>query len=387
MDHHPMRFSRVILAAASVGLIGLLPPLTPRAIAQIPAFPGAEGPGATATGGRYGDVYHVTNLEFDVSGAIPGSLMYGIRTAPASGRTIVFDVGGTIYQPGGGPNFWFRASKDNITIAGQTAPGPGITIAGVATKWTGSNVILRNITVRPNKDPVNPSSYTYDAFSLQLQNSIVDHVTATWFTDEGISITDAGRNSTIQYASISEGLNYAGHAFGSIIATEVDGAQFSYHHNLYAHNNSRMPRLGSEVGTTGAVLNWSNNVIYNWQNKAGYSGTGQPSRSNFIGNYYIKGPNNGVTVFDGGDDATSVGFTQIYQSKTAALANKADYDRDGVLFDGVAFGPGDTMSNGQKYYSGSTTFVSTPFSVNGVGTPDLADVALARVLDYSGANW
>src|SRR5262245_53059454 len=115
---------------------------------QIPAFPGAQGPGGTATGGRGGDVYHVTKLDFDLNGVIPGSLKYGINNAPGAGRTIVFDVGGTIFQNGGGAGWWFRSSKDNITIAGQTAPG-GITIAGVGSKWTGNNIILRNITVRP----------------------------------------------------------------------------------------------------------------------------------------------------------------------------------------------------------------------------------------------
>ena len=77
-------------------------------IAQMPAFSGAEGPGATATGGRGGDVYHVTNLEFDHNGTIQGSLKYGINKAPVAGRTIVFDVGGTIFQNGGGAQYWFR---------------------------------------------------------------------------------------------------------------------------------------------------------------------------------------------------------------------------------------------------------------------------------------
>jgi hypothetical protein len=369
-------------------VVGTMLAGVPPVLAQIPAFPGAQGPGATATGGRGGDVYHVTRLDFDNNGTIPGTLRYGINTAPSAGRTIVFDVGGTIYQGGGGSGWWFRSGKSNITVAGQTAPGAGITIAGVATKWTGNNNILRNITVRPNKDPANPTNFTYDAFSLQLTNSIVDHVTATWFTDEGISLTDAGNNTTVQYANISEGLNYDGHSFGSIIATEVDGAHYSYHHNLYGHNNSRMPRLGSATGTTGAVLNFSNNVVYNWQNKAGYSGTVQHSSSNFIGNYYIKGNNNGITAFDGGDDASSVGFTRIFQNKSdPALANKYDYNKNGV-FDGTAFGPGDVQpGTSNKYYAGSTTFVSTPFTVNGVATPDTADLALQRVLDYGGANW
>lgn len=375
------------LFAFAVLFVIALASLPPAADAQtIPAFSGASGPGRSATGGRGGDVYHVTTLDPDKSGALPGSLQYGVNNAPASGRTIVFDVGGTIYLDGLTANDRLRYGKANITIAGQTAPGPGITIAGTGTKWTGENIILRNLTIRPNR---NTNGTTHDAFDLQVKNSILDHVTATWFTDEGISQTDAGVNSTIQYAGISEGLNYAGHSYGSIIATEVDGAQVSFNHNLYAHNNSRMPRLGSETGATGAVLDWSNNVVYNWQSRAGYSGTVQQSRSNFIGNYYIKGLNNGTTAFLGGDDASSVGYTQVYQSTAPSLANKFDDDKDGQLHDGIIFGPTTTLPNssGQKTYSGNLTFVTTPFAVAGAGMYDTADVALDRVLAYGGANW
>ncbi|MDZ4658813.1 MAG: hypothetical protein SH868_14655 [Bythopirellula sp.] len=347
--------------------------------AQLPAFPGAEGPGSTASGGRGGDVYHVTNLEFDKDGITPGSFKYGINTAPASGRTIVFDVGGTIFQNGGGSQYWFRSGASNITIAGQTAPGSGITIAGVATKFTGNNVILRNLTVRPNKDPVNPTSFTYDSFSLQLTNSIVDHVSASWFTDEGILETDAGANSTIQYALINEGLNYNGHSYGSIIATEVDGTQLSFHHNLYAHNNSRMPRLGSVTGAIGAVTNMANNVFYNWINRAGYSGTDQNSSTNFLNNYYIKGNNNGQTIFTGGDDATPTGITKIYENG----ANKRDLDKDGI-FDGTVF---NSTSGSPTAYAGSSVFVNEAFPVASTSVLDSADVALQRVLDYGGANW
>lgn len=380
IDHR--RATQLIEAVAFVFLPMALVDAQP-----LPAFSGAEGPGATATGGRGGDVYHVTNLAFDLSGTIRGSLQYGLKTVPSAGRTIVFDVGGTIYQPGGGAAAWFRADAGNVTIAGQTAPG-GITIAGVGTKWTGDNVILRNITSRPNKDPVNPTSFTYDGFSLQVKNSIVDHVSTSWYTDEGISITDAGHTSTVQYATIGEGLAYAGHAFGSIIATQVDGAEYSFNHNLYAHNSSRLPAIGSETGTTGAVLNFTNNVIYNWpRTKAGYSATDQHSSSNFLGNYYVTGYNSGVVTFSGGDGAASAGFTKVFQSKSdATLANKSDFNKNGVI-DGVAFGPGDKMPDNQSFYSGSMTFVGTPFPVAGSVTPDTADVALTRVLAYAGANW
>lgn len=360
--------------------------------AQIPAFSGAEGPGATASGGRGGDVYHVTNLEFDANGTIPGSLRYGVNTAPSSGRTIVFDVGGTIFQNGGGGNAWFRSSKSNITVAGQTAPGVGVTIAGVGTKWTGSNVILRNLSVRPNKDPLNPTSYTYDGFSLQLKNSIVDHVSTSWYTDEAISLTDAGDQSTVQYATMGEGLTYDGHAFGSIIATEVDGTHYSYNHNLYAHNISRMPAIGSENLPNGATLSFTNNVIYNWQQtKAGYSAGGQHSNSNFLGNFYISGANKGNLTFTGADDGNAAwaGFTKIFLDKTDPVtANVGDMNRDGDLLDGVAFTKGDSIpGTGNRFYSGDFTVPATAFAVNGAVTPDTAHVALERVLAYGGANW
>jgi hypothetical protein len=349
---------------------------------SIPAFPGAEGPGGNATGGRGGDVYHVTNLEFDLDGTIPGSLKYGIHTAPAAGRTIVFDVGGTIYHDGGGAGWWFRSSKSNITIAGQTAPGPGITIAGVGSKWTGNNVILRNINIRPNKDPANPTNFTYDAFGLQLTSSIVDHVTASWFTDEGIPQTDAGHSATVQYAMINEGLNYNGHAYGSIISTEVDGARNSFHHNLYAHLKSRIPRVGSEMSTTetGAIASIANNVIYNWQpNSAGYSGTDQPSSTNFLNNYYIKGANNGQTPFDGGDDNGAAGVTKVYENG----GNKIDLNKNGAI-DGNFF---NQFTSNPKAFAGGMTFYPAAFNVSGVGTLDTADEALERVLAYGGSQW
>src|SRR5262245_13163841 len=359
------RFSLLACSAVAIWVLGTI-----GALAAVPAFPGAKGPGATATGGRGGDVYHVTNLQVDLGGTIPGSFQYGLSHAPAAGRTIVFDVGGTIYLAGQSANDTFRVGAGKITVAGQTAPGPGITIAGTGTKWTGDNVVLRNITVRPNVAPV-----TYDAFSLQLKNSVVDHVSASWFTDEGISETDAGFSTTVQYAYINEGLNNASHAFGSIIATEVDGANLSYDHNLYAHDTTRLPRLGSEIGLIGAVTNFSNNVIYNWINKAGYSGTDQPSSTNFISNYYIKGNNNGATLFSGGDADANPGFTKIYQDNK----NKFDSNKNGV-FDGV------NVSQ-SAYEPGNATFFASPFAVARVAAPDSADVALQQVLNYGGANW
>jgi hypothetical protein len=340
--------------------------------AQIPAFSGAEGPGATASGGRGGDVYHVTSLAFDKDGVTPGTFKYGVATAPAAGRTIVFDVGGTIFQNGGGSNWWFRSGASNITVAGQTAPG-GITIAGVGSKFTGNNIVVRNITVRPNQDPVNPTNFTYDGLSTQATNSTIDHVTVTWASDEGISATDAVNNTTVQYSLIGEGLNYNGHSYGSIINTQVSNAPIGYHHNLYAHNNSRNPRLGSETGT-GAITNFYNNVIYNWVNRAGYSalntdsGVQEPSRTNMVNNFYLRGANNGSTIFLSAGDQT-----QIYQSGSVYDGNKNGNFNDGTAITWAQF-------------SGTETQLAAPLAVAG-NVIDSAIQGRDRVIAYGGATW
>src|SRR2546423_7914755 len=123
---------RRIVAAVAATCAALLPALPASALI---AFPGAEGFGANATGGRGGDVYHVTNL--NDSGA--GSLRYGVQNAPVAGRTIVFDVGGVVAL-----NSNLSLNKSKLTIAGQTAPGPGITLRNYTTSLQDcNNVIVR----------------------------------------------------------------------------------------------------------------------------------------------------------------------------------------------------------------------------------------------------
>ncbi|MEO0056028.1 MAG: hypothetical protein RLZZ50_1975, partial [Verrucomicrobiota bacterium] len=115
------------------------------ALAQIPAFPGAEGSGALATGGRGGDVYYVTNL--NASGA--GSFFDAIATVPAAGRTIVFAVSGYIRLPSGSGGTRLTASK--VTIAGQTAPGDGIGFYNNFFRISSSDVVIRHVRFRHGK--------------------------------------------------------------------------------------------------------------------------------------------------------------------------------------------------------------------------------------------
>src|SRR5262245_30795395 len=229
------------------------------------------------TGGRGGDIYHVTNLSDDASSPQPGSLRYGINNAPGSGRTIVFDIGGTIHLSPPGRNGWLSIGKANLTIAGQTAPGDGITIMGQATKITGNNIILRHLKFRVGQDQQHPGQATDDAIWITGDNVMVDHVSTSWSDDEGISSSDAAGQVSVQYAIVAEVLNYNGHSMGSIIGSDVNGSNIAYTHILYAHNRTRLPRLGNETGAVN-YAEWSNNVIYQG---AGYSGGGQPASANF----------------------------------------------------------------------------------------------------------
>ncbi|MEV6304330.1 RICIN domain-containing protein [Actinoplanes sp. NPDC051861] len=327
------------------------------------AFPGAAGPAMYATGGRGGDVYHVTNLTDNATGPQAGSLRYGITTAPATGRTIVFDVGGTIKLSPGGRQGWLTIGARNLTIAGQTAPRPGITIMGQATKVTGSNIVIRHLKFRPGQDQANPGTATNDGIWITGDNVIVDHVSVSWYDDEGISSSDGAGQVSVQYAIVSEGLNYKGHGYGALVGSDVTGSNIAYHHNLFAHNVSRLPRLGNETGAVNNV-EWSNNVVFEGK---GYSGENQLANANFVGNTYLRHNSSNAEVFTG---ATG---TSAYLS-----GNRADYDGDSNL------------ANGQDI--AWDRFVSVPahrstrFAVPNM-TTESAPAALTRVLDRAGAFW
>lgn len=157
--------------------------------AQIPAFPGAEGFGANATGGRGGDVYVVTNL--NSSGA--GSLRYGVDNAPTTGRTIVFAVSGYIpisYNSDTG-NQTLRVVKNKVTIAGQTAPGDGIGLKDGRILMTGNNCVIRNLRIRHGKNGGAGDCLNVDS---SAGTSIVDHLTLQFSTDENISFFNSTLN-------------------------------------------------------------------------------------------------------------------------------------------------------------------------------------------------
>jgi pectin methylesterase-like acyl-CoA thioesterase len=273
------------------------------------AFPGAEGAGAFTPGGRGGDVYHVINL--NDSGA--GSLRFGIDSATGP-RTIVFDLSGTIFLQSR-----LSVNKPFLTLAGQTAPGDGITVAGWTTSVNNTHdVIVRYMRFRPGD--VNCPNYQDDSFDVdKATNVIADHVSTSWSVDETLSVTESN-NVTIQWAFITESMKNSchikgAHGYGSLIRY-LNGL-ITYHHNLYAHHDSRNPRLGDNIG-----LDFVNNVIYDWGNESGYSGdaTEGTPRLNYIGNYLVAGPNTPSTkrarAFNGGSTNTL-----IYQANNSIDSN------------------------------------------------------------------
>jgi len=245
-------------------------------VQQVLAFPEAEGYGKYATGGRGGAVYEVTTLNPTGTGSL------GAALSASGARTVVFRVGGTITGN-------FTINNGNITIAGQTAPGDGICIRGRVT-INADNVIIRYIRVR-NDPNINPDS---DAISCRgRQNIILDHVSASWSTDEVLSVYQ-NTNVTIQWCLISEpcakfvGGTNTGHQFGGIWGNEFG----TYHHNLFAHCASRTPRWAS-----GCKRNdYRNNVNYNWDYQSCYGGEAYQDETwnftviNMIANYYKYGP-------------------------------------------------------------------------------------------------
>ncbi len=255
----------------------LLPDL---AVAQVPSFPGAEGYGRLTTGGRGGEVYHVTTLDDNNE---PGSFRYACDQKGT--RTIVFDVSGTIFLKSA-----LQLKNGNVTIAGQTAPGDGICIADYPFTINTSNVIIRFMRFRLGNRQV--AYHEGDGLGAMDQaNIMVDHCSVSWSIDECLSVYGS-KNITVQWCISSQSLRNAGHVKGDHgYGGNWGGSGASYHHNLIAHHCSRTPRLGPRPGTqTDERMDMRNNVIYNHGSNGCYGGEGM--NVNIVNNYYKVGPQN-----------------------------------------------------------------------------------------------
>jgi len=250
-------------------------------INELPAFPGAEGFGSKTHGGRGGRVLFVTSLRDNG----PGSLRAACESPGP--RIIVFRTGGTIIlrKP-------IRIVNPFLTIAGQTAPGDGITLRGAGFIIKTHDVIIRNLRIRIGDDRMGPKPETRDGFTISNRmeppyNIIIDHCSVSWAIDENFDIFKNAHDITFQWCISSEGLRNSLHPEGQHSAgmkVGPDVQRISIHHNLFAHNYRRNPKIGRDARSFVEVIN---NVVYNWKNRA----TDILGNANIINNIYKVGPN------------------------------------------------------------------------------------------------
>ncbi|MDR4930254.1 hypothetical protein [Segatella bryantii] len=270
------------------------------------AFPGAEGYGRYALGGRGGSVYHVTNLNNDHN---PGSLLYGL-TDISEPHTIVFDVSGIIVM-----DFSAVFTNPYITIAGQTAPGKGICLKASNVN-IGSDNICRFMRFKHGYGD------TGNAMGMSGANhSIVDHTTAAWGTDETVSGRGA-LNVSFQYSMIAEALGIADHKNYSAgtnhgYAATIDGRIGSWHHNLLLNCEGRNWSMGGGMdGQNRPIggLDLFNNVCYNWHSR---TTDGNCHAVNFVNNYYKMGADTNKKILFSQDFEDAIapdGIDQAYVS-------------------------------------------------------------------------
>lgn len=285
-----MKRQILFLAAAALGATA--------AFAQndAPAFPGAEGHGRYVTGGRGGEIRHVTNLNDSGAGSLRSAVSGSAK------KIVVFDVSGVIALKSD------LKIGANTTIAGQTAPYPGITLRYRTVRPDADNVIVRFIRVRRGQEKdVNDGA---DAIWTRENNGMIfDHCSFSWSIDEVASFYD-NNNFTMQWCTVAESLNNAGHDKGAHGYGGIWGGKLaSFHHNMIAHVTNRVPRFnGARYERDGYKDNalydeykWENPVqaenvdfrnclMYNWGNSNGCYGGPGGGQINIVNNYYKGGP-------------------------------------------------------------------------------------------------
>ena len=265
--------------AALLAVMGATPTM---AQSKVIAFPGAEGFGRYATGGRGGKVYHVTNLNDSGTGSLRWAL------SQSGKKIVVFDISGTIHLKSA------LNIPSNTTIAGQSAPGDGICVADFPCSIKGDNIIVRYMRFRLGNKSITEAaaaSGAYDGWdgfgALDHNNLIVDHCSVSWSVDECLSMSGC-KDITVQWClvgqSMVKGHSKLSHGYGG----NWGGAGSSYHHNLLAHHNSRTPRLGPRPTTQlDERMDMRNNVIYNFGGNGCYGG--EAMKVNIVNNYYKPG--------------------------------------------------------------------------------------------------
>ncbi len=340
------------------------------------AFPGAEGYGRYARGGRGGVVVKVTNLNDTGAGSLRDAIEgnYGPRT-------VVFDIAGLITLQS---DIVIDGNRPYITVAGQTAPGKGITVKRQQFTMSGSrDVIFRYLRLLVGKE----SGETQNASGMAgADHTIMDHCSLGWGIDEGLS-TRGGKNLTFQRNSLSEALNVAGHqnypagtAHG--YAASIGGDIGSFHHNLLAHNEGRNWSLAGGLDGAGyyaGKLDIFNNVVYNW---AGRTTDGGAMQVNFVNNYYKRGPANGITTILNPQYGSFPGKQQYYMAGNT-LQNGSTLVTNQTTLLNVGTESGGTLpQNSSPAY---TATVSSPF-FSSQATIHTARNAYKDVLSDVGCN-
>lgn len=374
----------------------LLLGVSPALLSQQLAFPHAEGFGRFAKGGRGGDVYHVTTLEDynpKTDNPIEGSLRHAILTQEGP-RTIVFDISGTIRLKAK-----LRGTKSYLTIAGQTAPGDGITIRDNTFEMSGvegkplHDVIIRFIRFRHG----DVSEQSGDGITTNWVNDIIfDHISASWTVD-GTHDLRSGSNFTMQWSIFAEALNSSVHYRGkphAMLASYRDlKGNISLHHNLLASSRNRHPTLGSGNNTdTTSIVDFRNNIVFNWYGRTNFG----ECRQNFINNYYKPGESSDYLIYKpirvkSSRATLSKGFLR----GNYFLDSPKEYNTDNyTAVDYKAFPDEEVPDNENptvKSYNGTTRiqFESKKRFVSGVDIPktDSPEKSFKIVLERAGASY
>ena len=377
-----------------------------------PAFPGAEGHGRYVTGGRGGTVVHVTNLNDSGTGSLRSAVS-------SSNRIVVFDVAGVIALKSD------LTIKGNVTILGQTAPSPGITLRYYTVRPNGNNIIMRFIRIRRGEEK-NVNDGADATWCRNFTGIILDHCSFSWSIDEVASFYD-NNNFTLQWCTLGESLNNAGHGKGAHGYGGIWGGKLaSFHHNLICHVNNRSPRFnGARYNWTGYTSNklysqyqWKNTVqaenvdfrncvVYNCGNGC-YGGPGG-GQINIVNNYYKTGPaatTNRITTASVANSTSAKDhewcwtmFSRYYisgnQLNNTANAgwNYVNYDSGSYTFNGEHYTP-----DPNHYYGDDVTYVKNAAGIDCVSmvltepapigeiTTHTAAMAYDKVLQYAGAS-
>lgn len=380
---------------------------------MVPAFPGAEGHGRYTTGGRGGKVIHVTNLNDSGTGSLRAAV------SGSSKKTVVFDVSGYIDLKSD------LKIGANTTIAGQTAPGQGITLRYYTVRPNGDNIIIRFLRMRRSQiKDVNDGADA--AFTRNYSNIILDHCSLSWSIDEVASFYD-NRDFTLQWCTVAEGLANPGHSKGAHSYGGIwGGKNASFHHNFIAHVQNRAPRFnGARYGWDGydkekysstvdaERVDFRNCVIYNWGNGDGCYGGPGGGYINIVNNYYKAGPGTknktrvtAVSVASSGNASSEhpelYGLASRYfidGNYVTAASNPENFDWDGVRYDsGLLTQGGERYIKDPSHHFGNNVEYVTISGTDcvklkldaetepGDVTTHTSPVAYDKVLEYAGAS-